>query len=697
MVLLTGLLTAHLTLFAEHRLAPADSNIVLKHYFASYTKKMNLIDTKLDLSFNWDSAFVYGKATLQLKPYFYATDSLVLNANSFKINKVTLLNGKSTDLKYSYDGSLLKIALDKIYSKNQVFNVYIEYTAMPYKAKLKNESIVATHGVYFTNHDPSNKDLPKQIWSQGETEGNSFWFPTINGPQTKMTQQITLTVDKQYTTLSNGLMISSKENANGTRTDVWKQDKPSSTYLTMIAVGDFKVVKDKWRNKEVSYYVNPKLEPFVKENFGQTPQMIDFFSKILKTDYPWDKYSQVVAYGYLGGAMENTSATLHGVEVMALNHDKNSLLQAESVVAHELFHQWFGDLVTCESWPNIPLNESFATYGAYLWLAHNHGREAADYDLLKGLSNYYNNPHFTDLTPIRFSLNDPDEMFDPVSYPKGGAILHMLRNYVGDEAFFESLHRYLEQNKFKTAEIHNLRLAFEEVTGEDLNWFFNQWFLQPGHPVLNVDYKYDETAKKLKVSIKQNQDLSKYPLYRLPIVLDIYTSGKIEQRSIELTNQSQSFVVNFPQKPDLVNINPDHLFVAKISDNKTPEQWVELFKRSALMNDKLTAIKNLSELKDNAMAQQFMLAQLNEKDWMVRSFVISALNKNSVNLIHDNLYKRLTEMAKTDEVGINKIIALVRINQLFPEQNNKALFTELANDKDEQVKTVAANLLKSLN
>src|SRR2546428_118493 len=269
LILLAGLFITPLALFAERKITPADSNIVQKHYFASYTKKMDLIDTKIDLSFNWDSAFVYGKATLKLKPYFYATDSLILNANSFKINKVALLNnGKSTDLKYSYNGSLLKIALDKTYSRTQVFTVNIDYTAMPYKTKLENESIVATHGVYFTNHDTAKKDLPKQIWSQGETEGNSYWFPTINGPQTKMSQQITLTVDKQYTTLSNGLMISSKDNGNGTRTDVWKQDKPSSTYLTMIAVGDFKIVKDKWRDKEVSYYVHPQLEPFVKENFG---------------------------------------------------------------------------------------------------------------------------------------------------------------------------------------------------------------------------------------------------------------------------------------------------------------------------------------------------------------------------------------------------------------------------------------------
>jgi aminopeptidase N len=224
-------------------------------YRGSYTRKTDLINTRLDLSFDWDSAYVHGKATIQAKPYFYATDQLLLNANGFRIKNVSLVN--------NYDKKPLQ------------------------------------YGMYFINLDGKDKDKPKQIWTQGETECNSNWFPTINDTQEKMTQELNITVPNEFVSLSNGTLEFSSMNGDGTRTDSWRQEQPHSTYLTMLAVGNFTITKDKWRDKEVSYYTEPAFASTARLVFGNTPQMMEFFSVKLGVDYPWDKYSQIVVRDFV--------------------------------------------------------------------------------------------------------------------------------------------------------------------------------------------------------------------------------------------------------------------------------------------------------------------------------------------------------------------------------------------------------------
>ena len=215
-------------------------------YRGSYTKHTDILNTRLDLSFDWDSAYVIGKATIFAKPYFYPTDQLVLNANGFRINSVSLVNSyDKKPLRYTYDGKLLRISLDKIYNRDQKYTVFIDYVAMPNKLKIGEDIASAgDRGFYFINRDGKEKGKPRQIWTQGETECNSNWFPTINGTQEKMTQELNITVPNEFVSLSNGTLEFSSMNGDGTRTDSWRQEQPHSTYLTMLAVGDFAITKD---------------------------------------------------------------------------------------------------------------------------------------------------------------------------------------------------------------------------------------------------------------------------------------------------------------------------------------------------------------------------------------------------------------------------------------------------------------------
>jgi aminopeptidase N len=433
-------------------------------YRAAETILTDLIHTKLEVNFDWSKSRMNGIATITAKPHFYASDSVILDAKGMDILSVKL---GEKNLNYTYINDMLGIQLDKKYTRHERYTMTIAYVAKPDERETAGSAaITSDKGLYFINPTGEDPNKMPQIWTQGETESSSVWFPTIDSPNAKTTQEIFITVEDKYATLSNGKLISSKKNTNGTRTDHWKQELPHAPYLFMMGIGEFKVVEDSYTRPNgtkmaVNYYVEKEWEPYAKAIFGETPEMIRFFSKLLGYEYPWDKYHQIVVRDYVSGAMENTGAVIFGD--YAYKTDRELLDENDqSTIAHELFHHWFGDLVTCESWSNLPLNESFANYSQYLWDEHRFGIDEADYQAEIEADGYYQSAQMSgyhDL--IWYDYMDKEQMFDGHSYNKGGRILHMLRNYLGDEAFFEGMKHYLQSNQFKPAEFHQLRLSFE--------------------------------------------------------------------------------------------------------------------------------------------------------------------------------------------------------------------------------------------
>jgi aminopeptidase N len=659
-------------------------------YRGSYTKNIDIINTRLDLSFDWDSAHVIGKATIFAKPYFYPSDQLVLNANGFRLNSVSLIKkDDKIPLRYIYDGTLLKISLDKSYTRDQNFTIFIDYVAMPNKLKIGEDIASAgDRGIYFINRDGKDKGKPRQIWTQGETECNSNWFPTINGTQEKMTQELNITVPNEFVSLSNGTLEISTLNGDGTRTDSWRQEQPHSTYLTMLAVGDFVITKDHWRDKELSYYTEPEYASTAKMVFGKTPEMMEFFSNKLGIEYPWDKYSQIVVRDFVSGAMENTTAT---VFFEGLNMSEGQFLDEnhEDIIAHELFHHWFGNLVTAESWANLPLNESFATYGEYLWEEFKYGRDQADVKGLEDMSIYLANKRKTEPDVIRFDYADKEQMFDEISYHKGGRILHMLRKTVGDEAFFESLKLYLTKHSFKTAEIHDLRLVFEEISGMDLNWFFNQWFLASGHPVLSIQSSYDQIKREIKVGITQDQNLTETPLYRIPISVDIYSGGKIERKEIVLDRQNQSFIFPSLSPPDLVNVDAEKYILAEKNEIKSVQEYVFQYQNAPLFMDRIEAILKLKDLKEDASAKELMVSAIKDKNWLIRHTALSVVEHLS-DEEKKAVYGTLKDLAINDKVSQVRAAAVEKLGKYYRTSENKEVFALTAKDKSPVVISATA-------
>ncbi len=565
-----------------------------KVYRATHTKVTELKHTKLKINFDYQKEQMNGEEWLTASPFFYPSNELTLDAKGMLIHEVALeSNGKKSPLKYDYKDDVLKITLDKTYQKNQDYTVYIKYTSRPNEVKQEGSAAINdAKGLYFINAQGKDPDMPTQIWTQGETESSSAWFPTIDKPNQKTTQEIYMTVPDKYVTLSNGILKDSQKESNGLRTDHWVMDKRHSTYLFFMGVGEYAVVKDKWKNIPVDYYIEKEYEPYAKQIYGNTPEMIEFFSKKLGYDYPWAKYAQISGRNYVSGAMENTTATLHGSDILQKPGQLIDENTWEDTIAHELFHHWFGDLVTAESWSNLTVNESFANYSEYLWNEFKYGKDQADYHQMTDVNMYIHNPTDFKKNLVRFDYASREDVFDLVTYQKGGGILHMLRNYLGDEAFFAGMQDYLKTNEYQNAEAHQLRLSFEKVSGKDLNWFFNQWYFGSGNPKINYSYTFEPVKKQVAVIIEQTQEQP----FQFPLAIDIYENGKPKRYNVWVNAEAKNtFNFDVSKNADLVNINADGVLLAEINDTKTPDQYLMQFTGSKEFKSRYNALNGIKD------------------------------------------------------------------------------------------------------
>ena len=645
-------------------------------YRAEREKVNNLVHTKLKVSFDFQNKQLNGEEWVTLTPHFYPTSKVTLDAKAMLIHSVQL-NGQKLD--FNYDNFEMIVDLPKEYKKGEEYTLYIKYTARPEKVKQKGSAaITAAKGLYFINPLGLQKDKPTQIWTQGETEASSCWFPTIDAPNQKTSQEIYITVPDKFKTLSNGELVSQTTNG-ADRTDYWKMDQKHAPYLFFMGVGEYEIVKDKYKNIPVHYYVEKEYAPFAKDIFGDTPEMIGFFSDLLGIEYPWNKYHQIVGRDYVSGAMENTTAVIHGEQA---NQMKGQLIdenKQEDVIAHEIFHHWFGNLVTSESWSNLALNEAFANYSEYLWREHKYGKENADAHLFEAIKVYKDDKDNFDKKLVRFNYVDKEDMFDAVSYKKGGAILHMLRKYVGDEAFFLSLKKFLTENKYKAAEVHQLRLTFEEVTGKDLNWFFDQWFYGSGHPKIQVSYDYNTLEKTVIVTFVQSQANE----MKFPMAIDIYENGQKTRHNVFVDSRDASFKFGFRSKsPDLIQVNADGVLLADFFENKVLSDYLFQLKNVDAYEYKREALVEIVKSQDQKKAFNAVADAMNEDFYKFRILAlenIDLINKWS----KKNVIERIKVIADRDQKTLVQAAAIETLGKLTdPELKpifDKALQSESYN------------------
>jgi len=666
-----------------------------KEYKGSHLRTFDLINTKLKVNFSWEDQYLFGEANLTLKPYFYPQSILELDAKGMDLRQVSILNGENKqDLDYNYDGKIIKIKLDKTYTREDKLNIFIKYVSKPNELeKAKGLSAISDNkGLYFINPLGEDKDKPRQIWTQGEPEDNSVWFPTIDHPNERTSMELSMTVEENFYAISNGYIEEKVTNGDGTYTITWKQDKPIAPYLVMMAIGEYAEVKDSWRGMTVNYYVEKEYENVARKIFGKTPEMIEFFSEQLGVEYPWDKYWSIIVRDYVSGAMENTSAVIFGE---FLQKDERELLDGnnEDIVAHELYHHWFGDLVTCESWANLPLNESFATYGEVLWKEHEYGNDEKLLKIKQDMKGYFREANSgKQVDMIRFNYEKARDMFDGHSYAKGGVILNMLRETVGDDAFFTSLQNYLWANKFQSVEIHDLRIAFEKTTGKDLNWFFNQWFLSAGHPIIDINYEYTDSS--VIVQLEQRPSKEEYLVYKLPLAIDIIEGYNTRRENIIFDRKKQSFEFKTNIKPQLVNVDAKKYLLAEINDSKTEDNYVIQFNNATHFLDKLEALNYFAEKEVKSLkAKQLFNKALDDDFWYIQQKALSFIDVKDIDKSTVTKIVNLAENSSKTSVQAEAYYLLANIEDSKYEQ----VFEKGIQSKSYKVNAAALDALASTN
>lgn len=649
----------------------------------------DLLHTRLALEFDWEKRQVIGLANLSFVPYNTPQNTLTLDAKGFQIDYISLRqNQQESPLTYQYNGTQISITLDKTYTPKDTFEVVIAYLAKPdeYIDHKQAKAIEDEKGLYFINPDGNIPHTPRQIWTQGETASNSVWFPTIEKTYERCTQEMYLTVDTNFVTLSNGEFVYSRSNGDGTRTDYWKLDLPHAPYLFMLAVGEFAIVKDTWHGKEVNYYVEPAFAPSAKAIFGKTPKMMSFFSDKLQYPYPWQKYSQIIVRNFVSGAMENTTASIFYDYIQT---DERALLDEhhEGIIAHELFHQWFGNLVTCQSWSELVLNEGFAEYAEYLWAEYERGREEADYIAWLSRAGYLSESQEKFAPIIRPNYEDPDDLFDALSYNKGALVLHTLRTMLGDEVFWKALHLYLRKNAFQAVTTQDVQVAFEEASGQQLQWFFEQWYLQPGHPILKASHTYKVQDRMTYLSITQQQpDTFNFKL-QLPVAY--WQEGVRKDTLLWLGERSQTYAIPAEKPFQTLIIDEGNDVLAEIDHEKTTEEWLFQLVLSQRFPAQHVALFHFENLKDETV-KKIYLNTLKHHFWVMREQAIFAF-ENYKEKDADKIAQALITTLQQDTVSRVRTAA-IEVLATLPQTTQYQSFYREAARQDRSYGVVAAAL-----
>ncbi|HMQ04522.1 MAG TPA: M1 family aminopeptidase [Pyrinomonadaceae bacterium] len=507
----------------------------------------------LRVSFDRKAKRVFGDTTVRLKPVAESFRQVTLDSVGITYASVALESGDRS-LNYRTQAGKIIIDLDREYSKDEVIGIRFKYSAAPKK------------GIYFVNERKASGILPghsAQIWTQGEPEEARYWFPSFDFPSDKATTEQFITAEKNETVIGNGVLVGKNENPDGTITHHFRMDVPFSTYLVSFVIGEFIKVSERYKDIPLGYYVYPGTEYIVPKAYGKTRDMFRIFEELTGVPYPFAKYDQTMVGSFQFGGMENiTATTMADTEILAANSPIFASY-TEDLVAHELAHSWFGNLVTCKNWAELWLNEGFATLMEAVSREKLYGREAyiakVKSDAERFLAEDSVNPRRHGL----FNRNaaNVNSLFDRAgtTYNKGGAVLHTLRQQVGDKAFWRGVNIYLNRHKFGSVEASDLRRAMEEASGSDLKWFFDQWVYGLGAPKVEVTQRYAAATKTLSLTFRQTQRQDRYTptAFRMPLDVAIHAPGGIRIERVELSKRIETFSYKIAGRPTKLEVDND--------------------------------------------------------------------------------------------------------------------------------------------
>jgi aminopeptidase N len=548
-------------------------------------RKVSIEHLKLDLRFDYERRCVEGVATFTLSPINGGLTHFDLDIAEMAIKSVTLASPISRPLEFETRLEKLEIELDRPYARGEPLTIEIAYSCSPRK------------GLFFVEPDEAYPDKPRQIWSQGENEDAHWWFPCHDATNQKMTTEMIATIKSNFFALSNGELLSVREN-NGDRTYHWRQTQPAPAYLVTIVIGEYEALDDDFAGLPITYYVYKDRVREGRRLFAETPRMIEFFNEKFGYNYPYPKYAQILVDDFLFGAMENTSASTF-TDRCLLDDSATIDLSYDDIVAHELAHQWWGDLVTCKDWSHIWLNESFATYSEYLWREHSRGHDEARFAIFQDFLTYLREDRTSHRRPIVFNrYRFSEDVMDRHAYEKGACVLDMLRVELGDDAFFRTIAHYLKKHEFENAETNDFKVAIEEATGRNLHWFFDQWLYGPGYPELEVDYEWRREQKLLKISVKQVQGTEDGTrVFRFPVEIETVTAEQRANYRVVVEKAEQEFYFHCESRPRMVLFDKGHRIFKVMRFEKSAQELIFQLTRAEEAMDRARAARELSAFK----------------------------------------------------------------------------------------------------
>ncbi|MGB3511509.1 MAG: M1 family metallopeptidase [Microcoleaceae cyanobacterium] len=602
----------------------------------------------LDLELDIPNRSFHGTCIIRLNPVRSGIDKLTLDAVDLEINSVKV---DDTEQTFDYDGEQLHIYLQPATKVEQVIKVAIAYTA-------KNPQ----RGIYFITPDKHYPDKPTQVWTQGEDEDSRFWFPCFDYPGQLSTSEIRVKVPKKFIAISNGELIETEESGDE-KIYHWMQRQIHPTYLMTLAVGKFAEIREEWKGIPVTYYVEKKRQDDARRTMGKTPQMIEFFSQEFGYKYPYPKYAQVCVDDFIFGGMENTSTTLLTDRCLLDERAAIDNRNSESLVAHELAHQWFGDLVVIKHWSHAWIKEGMASYTEVLWTAKEYGQEDAAYYLLKEARSYITEDKTRYRRPIVTNIyREAIELYDRHLYEKGACVYHMIKTELGDELFTKAIQTFVKNNAHKTVETIDLLRAIEQATGRNLLFLFDQYVFRGGHPDYQVKYAWDGDSKLAKITVTQTQvknnkdENSSKELFdlKIPIAFGYVKDEKPEliTFTVRIHEQAQTFYFPLQEKPKFISFDAGNNYLKTVKLEYPLAELKAQLKFDPDPTSRIYAAEALVKKGGLEVVKVLSTALKDESFWGVRVEVAKQLAKIKL----DQVFEGLVEGLKDEDARVRRAV-----------------------------------------
>ncbi len=571
--LLALLLSAALPLLAAERPTP-------RHYAPD--REVDLLHLTIDVTPDFQKRTIAGTTSLRLRPNVQPLRVLRLDAVDLRVRSVECPVPIQA---WHLTTNQIVVTFAEALPADRDTTVQVSYDAEP------------KEGLYFRTPETGYREGETHLFTQGETDLARHWYPGIDHPNERFTSEVVCHVPTGMTVFSNGRLISQEPDAHGRIAFRWLQDQTHVNYLVALVAGHFRTIADRHRDLPIALHTLPSAAGEAAGTFRGTADMLAYFETEIGVPYPWAKYDQVCVNDFVAGGMENTSLTILTDGTLFTDATEN-IFDSEGLVAHELAHQWFGDLVTCKDWSQLWLNEGFATYYEALYTRHARGRDAFLYEMHRRARDLV--AQANDVRPIvRRTFADSGEMFDHLTYPKAAWVLHMLRSQLGEPLFRRCIRTYLERHAYGSVETEDLNAVLEELSGRSWDQFLDQWIYHGGYPDLHVDYSWSEAQRLARISIRQQQPVNdRVLLFRLPLTLRFeLPSGRVDH-PVELRTASEDFHVPLTSAPVTLRIDPELTLLANIRFEPPASMLHAQLTNTGDVVGRLLAVESLSQKQD---------------------------------------------------------------------------------------------------